>query len=420
MLPFDPDEDFIRPVGVSSPAGRFSIGPRQIITVLLVLLLGGALGTGAYFLSDYDARDLIGLLDIADMQGPALKLRLPGHENDEPSSGELLSPPKPDTATPAPAAAVVRKPADKPAEILAKAAPSPPPLSSGPVDVAVPAIPTARNAEAPPTLDDLPAPAEAESLAAAPVKEMTIDSPQGPLPVIAADGRQAWKVYARPFSGPAGRPRIAVVVTDLGLDRNATDAAIARLPAEVSLAFSPYSSDVEKWIKRARDAGHEALMTLPVEPPGYPASDPGPLGLLSVAAPRDNQTHLEQILAHGPGTAGVVAAASPFTMSDRMAPVLATLLQRGLLYIGDGARTGRVPAAAGVTMVIDQDPWRDAIEARLAAAEGVAKAQGAVVLLASARPVTLDRLAAWFGGFADKGLSLAPVSSVVQPPGKSG
>ena len=50
---------------------------------MLVLGLGGALGTGAYFLSDFDTRDLIAYLDVGDPQGPHLKLQMPGHGDGE-------------------------------------------------------------------------------------------------------------------------------------------------------------------------------------------------------------------------------------------------------------------------------------------------------------------------------------------------
>ena len=47
---------------------------------------------------------------------------------------------------------------------------------------------------------------------------------------------------------------------DLGLSRAATEAAIAKLPPSVTLAFSPYARNLKTWPERAKGAGHEVLV----------------------------------------------------------------------------------------------------------------------------------------------------------------
>ena len=72
------------------------------------------------------------------------------------------------------------------------------------------------------------------------------NSKYGLLPRIAADGARPSAVYARPFAETPvnrGAPRIAVLVGGVGLDPQTTDAAIARLPAAVSLGLAPYGPD---------------------------------------------------------------------------------------------------------------------------------------------------------------------------------
>src|SRR3546814_16101974 len=77
------------------------------------------------------------------------------------------------------------------------------------------------------------------------------------------------------------RPRIAVVLTGLGLSDSATQAAIEQLPAAVTLSFSPYARGLEPWTALARSRGHEALIALPLEPPPFPNENPGPHDLLT-------------------------------------------------------------------------------------------------------------------------------------------
>ncbi|MBI5165196.1 MAG: divergent polysaccharide deacetylase family protein, partial [Magnetospirillum sp.] len=251
----------------------------------------------------------------------------------------------------------------------------------------------------------------AKPLPPAPVKELL----RGSLPVIAADGRQPWQIYARPFNGPAEWPRVAVIVTDLGLDRAATEAAIARLPAEVTLAFSPYAGGLDKWVKKARDAGHEVLLMLPVEPAGFPARDPGPQALLASSSAEEVQTRLEAVLGRATGYTGVVAVGGRLAGSSQLGQAFIALRERGLLYIGDGVLSGaKVPAAASITAVADQDGFRDAIDARLGQVLATVRLQNRAVVTVSARPASLERLAAWLTRLPQEQVSAAPASAVAR------
>src|SRR3546814_17042901 len=102
----------------------------------------------------------------------------------------------------------------------------------------------------------------------------------GPLPIIGAYGREPWQVYARPFSKLDKRPRIALVMTRMGISADATESAIRDLPAPVTLAFAPFARRLDEWINRARGSGPEGMVTLPMEPLDYSQSDPGPYTLL--------------------------------------------------------------------------------------------------------------------------------------------
>jgi polysaccharide deacetylase 2 family uncharacterized protein YibQ len=412
------DDDIVRPVGAEAPAGRSLFGLRQVIGIAVVLALGGGLGTGAYFLSSIEMRDVIGLFDVAD-QGPRLSMQMPeaGSAPKE-EGGGLLKPPQ---AAGGEAPAAPKEPSplkDTPPEPepAAPAAPAaaPPAAPERVAAVTVPEMPTPRPVDRPPTFASLPLQQQSPPLPEAPIRELL---GEGKLPVVAADGRQPWKVYARPFEAPKGKAKVAVVVVGLGLDQAATEAAIVRLAPEVSLAFSPYASDLPKWIKKARDAGHEALISLPVEA-GSVARDLGPAGLSSAATPEENVGRLEYMLGAAPGVVGVVAPGSSFAGSPAAAGVLAQLFRRGLLYVGDGVGGGRVPHAAAIAQVADQDPWRDAIDARLALALATARSQGSAVVVAGATPVAFDRLVAWMATL-DSAVVAAPVSALVKPAGNS-
>ncbi|MFN3076968.1 MAG: divergent polysaccharide deacetylase family protein [Alphaproteobacteria bacterium] len=276
-----------------------------------------------------------------------------------------------------------------------------------------------------PQFDALPVPPKSEPLTPAPIARLSAKTPQGALPVIGPEGEASWKSYARPFEGDARRARVAIVVTGLGLRRNATEAAIERLPAEITLSFSPYADGLKRWVERARARGHEVLIDMPMEPSNYPVLDPGPYGLLTVLSPQENIERLETALARSTGYIGIVAnMGSRFlTMPTHFLPVLMVLAQRGLLYLDNGATgTGTIAGGAPVGLphavadiTIDERPFASAISARLDALTAKARASKRAIGLASPLPVTFDRITVWVAAMEGKGVTLAPLSAVVPP-----
>lgn len=361
-------------------------------------------------------------LEVPMLAGPekpqTALLKPPG--SDKPAPPARKEPPPPATAetrTPAlPADTSSPVPSPTPAPAAAKPA-GPPPLP----EVAIPQTP-AGPAPAP-QLASLPLPKAGPPLVPAPIADLTRQTPGGPLPVIAADGRAAWQAYARPFAEAGGRARIAVVVGGLGLGKTVTEAAISRLPADVTLAFSPYARDLDAWLKRARAAGHEVLLELPLEAARFPERDAGPLALQAGLNDAKVRERLESVLVKGSGYVGVIAAPdSPFLTSDRWPPLLQELRKRGLLYVGQplAEDLAQPPATAPVTVTLDGLPFRAAIDAHLDQTAAAARQRGAVVAVAQALPVVIERLSRWSGGLADKGLVLAPVSAVAVPPAAAG
>ncbi len=96
------------------------------------------------------------------------------------------------------------------------------------------------------------------------------DTPLGKLPIVGPNGKTAWQTYARPFTPTEDGPRLGIVMEDLGLNRDRTQDAIDKLPPEVTLAFSPYSQGLQDWVDKARAAGHEVILAIPMEPINYP------------------------------------------------------------------------------------------------------------------------------------------------------
>ena len=270
----------------------------------------------------------------------------------------------------------------------------------------------------------MPAVSKEVALVAVPNPELTEESRWGPLPRIGADGRKPWQAYARPFDRGDERPRIVIVIGNLGISSAVTEAAIEQLPGAVTLAFSPYSHNLDRFIPLAREAGHEILLSMPMEPTSYPTNDPGPQALLTKLSPSDNLERLNWQLARFAGYVGVTNyMGSRFTSSERdIRPILEELNSRGLLFFdsrsGGGSVAGRIAAEIGMPTssngrFIDADPSPSAIDSMLETVEDEAKQKGSSIAMGFPYSVTIERVAEWTRSLPDKGILLAPVSAVV-------
>jgi len=256
------------------------------------------------------------------------------------------------------------------------------------------------------------------------------DGRYGPMPRIAPDGRRPLVAHARPFDPDDPRPRLALLVVGLGLQDRLTSRAID-LPGEVSLHLSAYATEFDAWAERARAAGHEVLLDLPMEPLDYPADDPGPDVLLADATAEENLDRLSWLLARTTGYVGLAGRGGRFAGSEQESAVLGELTRRGLGLVELGSdRLAGTAAALDLPYIatpapIDQEPSATAIDRSLAALEAAALTRGGALGVAQAYPVSLERLERWTATLAAKGLALAPLSAFLiedgdSSPGQSG
>jgi uncharacterized protein len=267
-------------------------------------------------------------------------------------------------------------------------------------------------------------------LAAAPDPRLIERSELGALPRIGADGARPAQVYARPAPALAkGRPRISLVIGGLGLSDATTTSAIARLPGEISLAFAPYGQALKGQVLKAREAGHEVLLQVPMEPFDFPQTNPGAQTLTLDAGAIQNLERLHWVLTRAPGFVGVENfLGARFTADEgAVTPILKDLAERGLIYVDDGSSARSIAPAMAASLnlavrradiVIDASPNATAIDAALSQLEALARDKGVAAASGSALPITIERLAHWAAGLAERGIDLVPVTATVSLRGK--
>jgi polysaccharide deacetylase 2 family uncharacterized protein YibQ len=247
----------------------------------------------------------------------------------------------------------------------------------------------------------------------------------GMIPMV-ADGLKPFTVYAADAdrAKAAKMPIIAIVVGGLGVGAAKTADAIMKLPPAVTLAFTPYGADPTKLAERARAQRHEILLQIPMEPFDYPDNDPGPQTLLTTLAPEQNIDRLYWHLSRLQGYAGIANfMGARFVATDAvLAPVIREAAKRGLGYLDDGstARSAAPALAAGQAMpfakadfTIDSVPTSAEIDRTLLKLETLAKERGMAVGVASALPISIDRIAAWIKTLESRGIMLVPLTTAM-------
>jgi polysaccharide deacetylase 2 family uncharacterized protein YibQ len=257
-------------------------------------------------------------------------------------------------------------------------------------------------------------------------QKMLESTRHGAVPAIAPDGTRPSAAYARPRELPPNRkdaPRIAIVISGLGISAAGTADAFSKLPPPVTFAVAPYGADLDKLSERARGENHEVLLQVPMEPFDYPDNDPGPQTLLTTLTGGQNVDRLQWLMSRMRGYVGLTSyMGAKFTSSEQaLSPVMRETAKRGLIYIDDGASPRSVASQvagshslpfAKTDVVIDATPTAADIDRALARLEMLARDNGSAVGMATAQPSTIARIADWAKAVETRGFVLVPVTMV--------
>jgi polysaccharide deacetylase 2 family uncharacterized protein YibQ len=250
----------------------------------------------------------------------------------------------------------------------------------------------------------------------------------GMIPVVAADGSKPFNAYAMGTDADRAKaatmPVVAIVVGGLGVGAAKTIDAIMKLPSAVTLGFTPYGSDPGKLVERARAQRHEVLLEVPMEPYDYPDNDPGPQTLLTTIGAEQNIDRLYWHLSRFQGYVGLANfMGSRFVAANAvMQPIIREAAKRGLGYLDDGSTPRSVAAQlaegqampfAKADLTIDSVPTSVEIDKALTRLEDLAKARGIAIGMASALPVSIDRIAIWTKAVESRGVMLVPLTTAM-------
>ncbi|HIJ38633.1 MAG TPA: divergent polysaccharide deacetylase family protein, partial [Rhodospirillaceae bacterium] len=238
-----------------------------------------------------------------------------------------------------------------------------------------------------------------------------------------AKGQQAWEKFAVPAPSPAGRPMIAIIIDDMGLDRRRSE-RVLQLPGPLSISFMSYAEDLVRQTTEAKARGHELMMHVPMEPLSEEV-DAGPGVLSESSSESELRQRIVSDLDRFTGYVGINNhMGSKFTaFAPGMRLLMAELHRRGLLFIDSMttehsvgmalSRQAGVPSAAR-NVFLDNDADIASVKTQLTRLEDLARHQGMAVAIGHPRDATIAALAVWLPSLAEKGLVLVPVTAIVR------
>ncbi len=231
-----------------------------------------------------------------------------------------------------------------------------------------------------------------------------------------------WRRFAALAPETGGRPMIALVIDDMGVDRKRS-ARVIGFKGPLTLSFLAYADDLGTQTAAAAAAGHELLVHLSMEPASA-TLDPGPNALISGLGTDELRRRLRWGLSRFEAYGGVNNhMGSRFTADAAgMSVVMEEIKSRGVLFL-DSRTTDKTVAAAvarraGVPFVernifLDHVDDVATVRGRLAELERLARRTGFAVAIGHPRDATLTALEAWLEEVEGRGFVLVPLTAVV-------
>jgi polysaccharide deacetylase 2 family uncharacterized protein YibQ len=218
-----------------------------------------------------------------------------------------------------------------------------------------------------------------------------------------------------------GAPKIAIIVTNLGLNRRSTELAMT-LPQQCGLGFLPYTKSLKPLLHKAQSNGHEIFLYLPLQT-SQSFDNPGRYALMDNLAPEENAVRLNAILNSHARYDGVYSSYKEvFTdnpQSSKM--VFEHLDDKNLIFVlGKGMQDG-IPRhiksynnIIPTNIIIDEEPDKEAIKKQLAELVSQSEYDGIALGYAQGFTLTIEMIRDWIPALKKQNINLVPVSEILK------
>ena len=221
------------------------------------------------------------------------------------------------------------------------------------------------------------------------------------------------------------KSKIAIVFDDLGIDIHRSARAI-KLKSPLTLSFITYAPKLKNQTNKARNAGHELWMHMPMEPQNQ-SIDPGPNVLLTGLPKEELLAAINWNLKQFNNYVGINNhMGSRFTSDlESVRIFMKELKKRNLMFLDSRTSNQSVAQRAAIeakvpfivrNIFIDHLDETSEIRKSLVQIERLAEKNGYAVAIAHPRDKTLKEVEKWLNTLEEKGLQLVPLSKLINRP----
>lgn len=225
-----------------------------------------------------------------------------------------------------------------------------------------------------------------------------------------------------PRFGPS-RPRVAIVIDDLGWDRGSAD-VYEEIDQPLTMALMP-GRPYSQWFYDRWGDRYEFLVHMPMEPLGYPGDDPGELALMTAMSDREVERRVRSIVRRYPKAVGFNNhMGSAFTQNRAgMNALMKELARHNLFYLDSLTTSSSVAEPVGdkwgVPVVenqvfLDRERTESAVRDQLKKLIARARERGSAIGIGHVQSLPTARvLREEMPRYAREGIDFVPLSDLV-------
>lgn len=217
--------------------------------------------------------------------------------------------------------------------------------------------------------------------------------------------RQTGRMLVLGWRRSAGddRPKVALVIDDLGYASLDRTEAFLTMGVPLTVTILPAQKHSARVAQRAAELGHQVLLHLPMEPIGYPTTNPGEGAILVDMSASEIRHLTERHLEDVPGAVGISNHMGSMATQDRptMTAILELCGREGLYFldsrttprslVGRLAREMKTPCVRN-DLFLDHERTVENVSARLNELVQLARDQGSAVGIFHPHEVCLETI----------------------------
>lgn len=216
-----------------------------------------------------------------------------------------------------------------------------------------------------------------------------------------------------------GKPKIALLITNLGLNRRSTELALT-LPNQCALGFLPYTKTLKPLLNKAQSSGHEIYLYLPLQT-SKSSDNPGKYALTTNLAPEEVAVRLSIILNSHAKYDGVYSSFREVFTDNIQASssVFEQIADKHLIFIMGRGRADKVVKhfkmhnnIIPANIVLDEEADRKSIKIKLEALAKLAEKNGVALGYSQGFTLTIEMIREWLPSLQKRGILIVPISAL--------